>query len=191
MGTLVRGFIPPYSAPLSCLADSVISCRTIGTEGSVNGVIPVSTQMPPLRSNAIANGIKSTCTMPGQMTTRSAMRPTVISLTSGTASSADAALCVAPKIFAESRFDSTGSTATTYLAPTARAPCRAFIPTPPAPMTTTVSPGSVPADTVAEPQPVLQPHDTSEAAWNGIASSILMTDRSESTAYSAKVPSCP
>ena len=35
------------------------------------------------------------------------------------------------------------------------------MPTPPVPMTTTVSPGSVPADTVAEPQPVLTPHDTS------------------------------
>ena len=58
-------------------------------------------------------------------------------------------------------------------------------------MTTTVSPGSVPADTVAEPQPVLTPHDTSEAAWKGIVSSILMTDLSDSTAYSANVPSWP
>src|ERR1700739_2960444 len=70
----------------------------------------------------------------------------------------------------------------------APAPCGAFIPPPPARMTTTVSRGSVPADTVAEPQPVLTPHDTSEAAWNGIASSILMTDLSQSTAYSANVP---
>src|SRR5438309_6774746 len=147
--------------------------------------------MPPLRSNAIANGIKSTCTTPGLTTTRSAMRPTVMSLTSGIASSADAALCVAPKILAESRLDSTGSTATTYLAPTARAPCRAFIPTPPTPITTTVSPGSVPADTVAEPQLVLTPHDTSDAAWQVIASSMLLTDISDSTAYSANVPSWP
>lgn len=153
--------------------------------------MPVSTQTPPLRSSASANGIKSTCTTPGQTTTRSAIRPAVISLTSGMASRADAAVCVAPKILAESRLAATGSTATTYFAPTARAPCNAFIPTPPAPITTTVSPGSVPADTVAEPHPVLTPHDTREAAWNGIASSILMTDRSESTAYSAKVPSCP
>jgi len=76
-------------------------------------------------------------------------------------------------------------------AATARAPCKAFIPTPPVPMTTTVSPGSVPADIVAEPQPVLTPHDTSEAAWKGIVSSILMTGLSDSTAYSANVPSCP
>lgn len=58
-------------------------------------------------------------------------------------------------------------------------------------MTTTVSPGSVPAEIVAEPQPVLTPHDTREAAWKGIASPIFMTDFSDSTAYSANVPSCP
>src|ERR1700758_922593 len=153
--------------------------------------MPVSTHIPPLRSSVIANGSKSTCTTPGLTMTRSAIKPAVMSLTSGMASSAEEAVCVAPKILAESRLDSTGSTATTYFAPTARAPCRAFIPTPPAPTTTTVSPGSVPADTVAEPQPVLTPQDTTAAAWNGIVSSILMTDLSDSTAYSANVPSWP
>ncbi|CNJ51782.1 Uncharacterised protein [Mycobacterium tuberculosis] len=87
------------------MADSVISCSTNGTGGSVNGVMPVSTQTPPLRSSAIANGIRSTCTTPGVTTTRSAMTPAVISLTTGIASSAEAAVCVAPKNLAESRLD--------------------------------------------------------------------------------------
>src|SRR4029077_11231229 len=55
---------------------------------------------------------------------------------------------------------------------------------------TTVSPGCVPTPTVPEPQPVVTPHDTSEAASKGIKSSILITDSSASTAYSANVPSC-
>ena len=40
---------------------------------------------------------------------------------------------VAPKNSAESRLNSTGSTAITALAPAARAPCTAFMPTPPVP----------------------------------------------------------
>src|ERR1700682_1244113 len=39
----------------------------------------------------------------------------------------------------------------------------AFMPTPPMPITPTVSPGSVPAPTAADPQPVVTPHDTSDA----------------------------
>jgi len=39
-----------------------------------------------------------------------------------------------------------------------------FIPTPPTPMTTTVSPVWVPAHAVADPQPVVTPHDTREPA---------------------------
>ena len=97
---------------------------------------------------------------------------------------------VAPKNFAVSRLNSTGSTAITDFAPAARAPCTALMPTPPVPMITTVSPGSVPTPTVADPHPVVTPQDTSEAASNGIESSILITDSSARTAYSAKVPSC-
>ena len=77
----------------------------------------------------------------------------------------------------------------TFMAPAARAPCTALIPTPPVPTMTTVSPGSVPTPTVPEPHPVVTPHDTREAASKGIDSSILMTDSSARTAYSAKVPS--
>jgi len=78
----------------------------------------------------------------------------------------------------------------TLLAPAARAPCTALMPTPPVPTMTTVSPGCVPTPTVAEPQPVVTPQDTSEAASNGIDASILITECSDNTAYSANVPSC-
>ena len=118
----------------------------------------------------------------GVSTTRSAITPAVSSLTIGMASSTDATVSVAPKNFAESRLNSTGSTAMTARAPAARAPCTALIPTPPVPMMTTVSPGCVPTPTVADPHPVVTPQDTSEAASNGIESSILITDSSASTA---------
>ena len=39
-------------------------------------------------------------------------------------------------------------------------------------------------------RPVETPHDTSDAAWNGIDSSMRTTESSATTAYSAKVPSC-
>src|SRR5258705_3655189 len=94
------------------------------------------------------------------------------------ASSTDGLVSVAPKNFAVSRLNSTGSTATTALAPAARAPCTALIPTPPVPTMTTVSPTCVPTPTVADPQPVVTPQDTREAASKGIQSSTLMTDSS-------------
>src|SRR5205814_6294416 len=100
------------------------------------------------------------------------------------------AVCVAPNDGAISRLKSTGSTATTYLAPAMRAPCTAFIPTPPTPTTTTVSPGLVPALTVADPKPVVAPQDTSDAASSGIQSWTLINDLSEATAYSENVPTC-
>ena len=59
----------------------------------------------------------------------------------GSASSIDPAVWVAPKSRADFCLNSTGSTATMLRAPTIRAPCTAFMPTPPTPTTTTVSPG--------------------------------------------------
>ena len=48
---------------------------------------------------------------------------------------------VAPNSMAFSRLKATGSTATMFFAPAAFAPWMAFEPMPPAPITTTVSPG--------------------------------------------------
>ncbi len=77
--------------------------------------------------------------------TLSAITPHVRSVTSGNASSIDAAVWVAPNTWACSRLNSTGSTAMTCAAPDSAAPWTAFIPTPPQPMTTTVSPCCTPA----------------------------------------------
>ena len=161
-----------------------------GTMFTSNFGTAVIRQVPPLRVSIMAGASSSAWRTLGVSTTRSAITPIVISRTSGMASSTDGQVSVAPKNFAVSRLNSTGSTAMTALAPAARAPWTALIPTPPVPITTTVSPGCVPTPTVPEPQPVVTPHDTSEAASKGIDSSILITDSSARTAYSAKVPSC-
>ena len=118
----------------------------------------------------------------------SAIAPQVRSLTSAVASSIDAAECVAPKICACSRLNSSGSTATTWRAPDIDAPCTAFMPTPPQPTTTTVSPGCTSAAYTAEPQPVVTPHPTSAALSSGMSSSILMQLSCEATVYSPNVP---
>ena len=81
----------------------------------------------------------------GTRMTASAIWPRVSSMTRGSASSIDPAAWVAPKSSAAFCLNSTGSTATTFLAPAMRAPCTAFMPTPPTPTTTTVSPGSTSA----------------------------------------------
>ena len=69
------------------------------------------------------------------------------------------------------------------------APCTAFIPMPPMPTTTTVSPTCTSARRVAEPQPVATPHDTSDTQSIGRSSSTLMTDISDTHVRSANVPS--
>ena len=79
------------------------------------------------------------------MITLSAIWPQVSSVTSGMASSIEATVWVAPNSIAFSRLNSTGSTAMTRLAPAILAPWTAFMPMPPMPTTTTVSPGFVPA----------------------------------------------
>jgi len=77
---------------------------------------------------------------------------------------------------ARSRLDSTGSMTMTRFAPAAAAPCTAFMPTPPAPMTTTFSPGRTSATLVAEPHPVVTPQPTSAATSSGMSGSIFTTD---------------
>src|SRR5690242_12304709 len=166
-----------------------MSTSTSGTMLSSNFGTAVIRQVPPLRVSISAGANISAWITLGVSTTRSAITPRVISLTNGKASSIDAMVSVAPKNLAESRLNSTGSTAITALAPAARAPCTALIPTPPVPTMTTVSPGWVPTPTVPDPQPVVTPQDNSDAACSGIDASSLITDSSASTAYSANVPS--
>src|SRR5882757_7516128 len=190
IGMLARAFNCPYSEPFSVLHELTKSDMINGTDISESGVIAVTTQVPPLRVIISASGIKSVCRTPTVRITASAITPQVSSLTSARAAPASLTVCVAPNDGATPRLKSTGSTATMHLAPAARAPCTAFIPTPPVPTTTTVSPGLVPAQTLPDPKPVVTPQDTRDAASSGIQSCTLMNDRSEATTYSEKVPTC-
>jgi hypothetical protein len=80
------------------------------------------------------------------------------------ASSALANAWVAPNSMACSRLNSTGSTAMTFLPPAYLAPCTAFMPTPPVPKITTVSPGRTSPALVAEQKPVVTPQLTRAAS---------------------------
>ena len=105
------------------------------------------------------------------------------------ASSGPANAWVAPNSIACSRLYSTGSIAMTFLPPAYLAPCTAFMPTPPVPKITTVSPGRTSPALVAEQNPVVTPQLTSAASSNGMSSSIFTQDHSEMTARSENVPS--
>ena len=74
-----------------------------------------------------------------------AIRPHDASLMSGSASSSDAAVCVAPNSIAFSRLFSSGSIAQICLAPAILAPWMALAPMPPMPTTATTSPGATSA----------------------------------------------
>ena len=95
---------------------------------------------------------------------------------------------VAPKICACSCLNSTGSTAITWRAPAIAAPCTAFMPTPPHPTTTTVSPGWTSAAYTAEPHPVVTPQPTRAALSSGMSLSILMQLAADATVCSPNVP---
>ena len=61
-----------------------------------------------------------------------------------------------------------------FSAPAMRAPWMAFMPMPPRPTTTTVSPARTSAALTAEPQPVVTPQPTRAALSSGMYGSILM-----------------
>ena len=137
-----RGLADPKMAPTSCFSYIASSNRFMLTLSTENGATAVCTTRPPLA--AIAER-RLRCTRPGR-------RPIVrIDLVGHRAPREVAdelgglldvgAEWVAPNTCACSRLNSTGSTATTWRAPAIAAPCTAFMPTPPQPTTTTVSPG--------------------------------------------------
>ena len=95
---------------------------------------------------------------------------------------------VAPRAMACSRLNSTGSMAMIRWAPATRAPCTALMPMPPTPITATLSPGLVPARSVAEPKPVATPQDTRATTSNGRSGSTLMSEASFTRMCSEKVP---
>ena len=93
---------------------------------------------------------------------------------------------VAPKSRAASSLSALLSMATTRAAPARRAPWMAFRPTPPAPITTTTSPGLISAVCTAAPSPVMTPQDRSDAASIGIPSGKGAIWLSSTTTRSAK-----
>src|SRR5258708_2284541 len=95
---------------------------------------------------------------------------------------------VAPSGSARARLAATGSPAMIAVAPACRAPCTALRPIPPAPITTTVSPGRVPAVRTAAPQPVITPQLTRATARSGTAGSTLTQALWETTANCRNVP---
>jgi hypothetical protein len=74
---------------------------------------------------------------------------------------------VAPNRGAQVFLLGAGSTTTTWLAPDRDAPCTAFMPTPPAPITSTTSPGRTSAAVVADPNPVCTPQATTQIVLSG------------------------
>ena len=72
-------------------------------------------------------------------------------------------VCVAPKSRAQPSFLSSTSTAMIVFAPASRAPSTAASPTPPQPITATVSPRLTPAVLIAAPRPAITPQPSSPA----------------------------
>src|SRR3984885_14385286 len=143
----------------------------------------------PLPTIAAAWSTTSELSTPTVMSAWSASWPLVSSMTASCACAASAKACVAPKARAFSRLNATGSTTMTYAAPAYRAPCTAFVPTPPAPKITTVWPPRPPAASPAVPQPVGTPQPVSAATSNGMSCSIRTQEFCETTDRSANVPS--
>ena len=101
----------------------------------------------------------------------------------------EAAPWVAPICLAFSILKGRGSTAMIWRAPARRAPWMAPEPTPPQPMTTTVSPGLTLARSTAEPNPVEIPQLIRAAARRDTPGSILTSEASLASTVSENVPS--
>ena len=98
-----------------------------------------------------------------------------------------ATACVAPKSFACSCLNGTGSTAITALAPEVAAACTALMPIPPTPITITTSPVVKSAMFTTEPQPVATPHPSSTALVRSTCCGTLIALRVSMVLYSLNV----
>jgi hypothetical protein len=94
--------------------------------------------------------------------------------------------CVAPNVREIDSLAGCRSTAMIGDAPQSAAPCRMLRPTPPAPYTTTLSPGRTAAVYNAAPTPVATAQPTNAAAVIGVESGSGMQAGAGTTAYSAK-----
>src|SRR5262249_51454126 len=95
---------------------------------------------------------------------------------------------VAPNFLASSSFASLVSIATMRSAPAIAQPWITLSPTPPAPHTPHVDPGTTLAVLMAAPTPVVTPQPTSAARSAGTLESYFTRLRSCTTAYSAITP---
>src|ERR1700751_5364609 len=146
------------------------------------------TMVPALPVRLTAALTTSLSISPTVQITLSASWPRVRLTMVSCASSGPGNACVAPNSIACSRLNSAGSIAMMCLPPAYLAPCTAFMPTPPVPKITTVSPGRTSPALVAEQNPVVTPQLTSAASSNGTSSSIFTQDHSDSTGYWANEP---
>src|SRR5690625_1320825 len=189
LGISAFGLAPPKIAPRSSFCSIVNRNRFKVTSMSAMPPMPTTTTRPPFLVRVMAGSMSSPLIRPTVMMVLSAILPQVISITGAMASAIDGKVWVAPNFLACSRWNSEGSMTMTRSAPETAAPCTEFIPTPPAPTTTTVSPALTSATLVAEPQPVVTPQPTRQATSNGISLSILTTEDWWTVTYGEKVPS--
>ena len=103
------------------------------------------------------------------------------------ASSIDSTAWVAPNSCAFWRLNATGSTAMTWAAPACTAPCTAFAPIPPMPITITVWPGCTAAELTADPQPVPTEQPVRHATSRGTSSGIFTAECTDTVVFSQKV----
>lgn len=106
------GLHDPNIVPASVLFIRMKSCRLMLTERVSCDVMPVSTQVPPLRVSCTASRTSSAVIKDGETTTASAITPYVRPRTRSSASTTVAALWVAPNCNVDFCLKSTGSTAT-------------------------------------------------------------------------------
>jgi hypothetical protein len=149
-----KGGVAPNIEPVRCFSFIVRSYMLIGTPMSSGAERAALTTVPALRIEASASATISPRSRPTVTIVASAPRPCVNSAASAVASAMSDAQWVAPIFLADSVLNGCGSQAITLVAPACTAPWIAKDPTPPAPMTIAVSPGSSLARFTAEPQPV-------------------------------------
>src|SRR5688572_8437333 len=153
------------------------------------GAMPTITAVPRLRSMSTA--IRVVAPLPYASKAKWTPPP-VSAWTRATAFSFRAfTTWVAPNFFAKSSAPSLTSTATIVVAPASRAPCSTLRPTPPQPITTTVSPGCTRALKTAAPTPVVTLQPISASTGKSSDAGAGTQPISGTTAYSAKHATLP
>ena len=163
----------------------IAGSRPGSDSAAVAGGTPISVNVPPTPS--MANAISWVGCRP--MASKAWSTPPSVSARTALAAPASLSMpWVAPKRRASSSFAGTRSTAITVWAPLRRAPWITLSPTPPQPITTTVSPGRTLAVLMAAPTPVTTAQPSTAARSSGISRGITATEFSCTSTCSAKPP---